>query len=665
MTHVGRTTGAAAVAALLAASAAAVDRPVAGRTLSAVDGPRKQLAWTSNDAAIVPPPRGGADDPTTAGATLLVTNPDSGELATVDLPASRWSATRAGGYRFRGPAGFPIASAALRAGALTVAARSAVISLNEPSQGAVGAVLATGGTRHCARFGGTIVRDAPGRFDARNAPAPAACPGGAATPRAGVSTDVRLASDVDGAAIAFTVHEPTRFFEGRRYPLVLEGHGYGGSRVTAAERPAPGGSGLVARLLDAGYGIVSIDQRGHGESGGTIRILDPSFEGKDLVQLLDWTESNLPWLAYRNANLLLGAIGGSYGGGYQHTIWAHDPRHRLDAIAPEITWHDLRWSLFPGGVFKSFWAVALSAVGNATPGGQDRELNDGLVMGLTQNALTPEQQDLLARVSLVSSCEAGTLGKIDALYWQSTGDTLFDLNEAVRNVACARALGGDVRLLTKNGGHDSVLGGASGEQCGALGKVQSIVDWYDEKLRGIAGRAAYVPRHCFHVDGSASDAVVTTSLPVGGTAFTAPAATVVAQDGSPQVASLLLTTVGAGGAVLAGVPTVHLTVSDPLGLDAGEPIVFVGLARRAAGTLADAPIPPHQVRPFRGYGTFDEELVGVATRLAAGDQVRLQVRAAYPPRYVGSGSDVAAPVQVAATVALPLLPATLPPPPAN
>jgi hypothetical protein len=35
------------------------------------------------------------------------------------------------------------------------------------------------------------------------------------------------------------------------------------------------------------------------------------------------------------------------------------------------------------------------------------------------------------------------------------------------------------------------------------------------------------------------------------------------------------------------------------------------------------------------------------------------------PRYVGSGSDVAALVNVAATVELPLLPANLPAPPAN
>src|SRR6202008_360633 len=128
--------------------------------------------------------------------------------------------------------------------------------------------------------------------------------------------------------------------------LILGDHGSGGSRVPAATRPAAGDAGTLGRLLDAGYGVISIDQRGHGDSGGQIRILDPDFEGKDLIQGLDWAEANLDWLAYRDQNLLLGAIGGSYGGGYQHTIYMHDPKHRLDAIAPEITWHDLRYSLF-------------------------------------------------------------------------------------------------------------------------------------------------------------------------------------------------------------------------------------------------------------------------------------------------------------------------------
>lgn len=650
---------------LSTATAHAADVLVPGRKLvmSAQSG-RQSLTFTAKSPLIAP-----TDDPRTGGATLSVVAADSGESATIDLPASRWTANAAGTvFTFKDPTG-TVKSAKIKAGALSVKARSTGISLNEPSQAGVGIVLATATTRHCALFGGTIRRNLPGRFQAKNAPAPASCPGGAAAPRAGVSTDVIIASALDGENVAFTVHEPTQFFEGRKVPLILEGHGYGGSRVTAANRPATGGGDTFARLLDAGYGIISIDQRGHGQSGGQIRILDPNKEGKDLVQIVDWAEANLDWLAYRGGNVLLGATGGSYGGGFQHILYAHDPQRRLDAIAPEITWHDLRDALFANDVFKSFWAVALSAAGNVTPGGQDPEINAGLLEGITMNSLTQQRQDLLKASSLIAQCEDGTLPPIDALYWQSTSDTLFNLNEAVHNAACVSALGGDVRLLTKNGGHDSLFPGIgglnTGEQCGLLQKTQSIVDWYDEKLRGVDGAATYIPRTCFHMDTTVDDGVVIDGVPIGGQAFTIPSTAILAQDASPQVQSILLTTAGAGGAVVAGLPTIDLTITDPTMLSLGDPIVFVGLARRPVGGLVDTLLQANQVQPFRDYGSHTGELVGATARLAPGEQLRLLVHASFVPRYVGSGTDVAALVNVAGTVRVPVLPDNLPAPPAN
>lgn len=76
---------------------------------------------------------------------------------------------------------------------------------------------------------------------------------------------------------------------------MLHGHGYGGSRAQT-----PGG--ILKRLVDNGAGVISIDQRGFGESGGTVRVLDPDFEGQDLLQILDWAEANLDWLRYSNKN---------------------------------------------------------------------------------------------------------------------------------------------------------------------------------------------------------------------------------------------------------------------------------------------------------------------------------------------------------------------------
>lgn len=498
---------------------------------------------------------------------------------------------------------------------------------------------------------------------------PATPAGGGSTPpgaaRTGVSTDMIIPSNVDGEAISITIHEPTQFVEGQKYPLILEGHGYGGSKISAAERPAAGDTGTFGRLLDAGYGIISIDQRGFGESGGTVRLFDPEFEGRDLVQIVDWAEENLDWLAYRNDNLLLGAIGGSYGGGYQHSLYALDPKKRLDAIAPEITWHDLRYSLFSNNVFKSYWATLLSAAGNVA-GRQDMQINQALVRGLTTNSISETDLDLLYRVSLISHCEGnnpdtagGALTRIDALYWQSARDTLFNMNDQIHNVQCLRALGGDVRMLTKTNGHDA----GDGETCGALKKSQSIVDWYDEKLKGMAGKASYIPQHCFTLGETGADGVVTSSIPVGGQSFQFPAQSVTALGVSPQPpTSVLLTQIGAGGAVLAGIPTIDMTVT---GTPALDPILFMGIAVRRAGTTTDTLVMGNQVAPYRGYGNHTGELVGLNVRLAANDEVRLLIHPAFSSRYPSTGSTLPAPVTVEGTVNLPLLSATLPAPPAN
>lgn len=500
-----------------------------------------------------------------------------------------------------------------------------------------------------------------------------------ATPRAGVSTDhLEVVSDVDGAVIAFTVHEPRQVVEGARYPLVLHSHGYGGSRVNAAGRPAEGGTDSFARLLDAGYGVVSIDERGFGESGGKVRILDPYYEGQDLLKVIDWAEGNLPWLAYRDDNLVLGAIGGSYGGGYQHLVHAIDPKHRLDALVPEITWHDLRYSLYSGDTFKSYWATLLSAVGNTkqpSGGGQDTIVNEGLAEGMATNHLSDDKLALLYQNSLASYCNGenpyalerlgnAPLAPVDAMYWQGIADTLFNLNEEQKNYQCLKAAGGDVRLLTKNQGHDTA--GAGGENCGELNKDRATVDWFDEKLKGIAGRAGYIPEFCYHLDGSVADGVVTPALPQPTQSFPIPEQALVAEQGNTSSVSVPLMTAGPGGAIVAGIPTIHVVMTDPTGTNSGDPIVFMILAKRVAGSGTDTELLPYEVRPFRGFTDGrDDELVGVSNRLAEGDELRLVIYSAYEARYPTSGSKTPTPVTVSGVVNVPVLPADLPAPPAN
>lgn len=321
-------------------------------------------------------------------------------------------------------------------------------------------------------------------------------------------------NSASGQVIAFTVFEPTNFDCESGNPLVLQGHGFGGAR----EREA---NGTITRFNEAGIGVISIDQRGFGESSGSVRVMDPDFEGQDLLQILDWAEQNLDWLRYRNDgstdgrgfNMVAGSYGGSYGGGYQMLIHNIDPLHRLDAMAPDITWNDLRYSLNPGAVYgvenyqpaegeiapigtvKSAWSLLLVAGGEAgslllplqndQPGGLfagneglDMVIRETLLRGITSNRFPDGALEFFRYHSPSYYCDTEVAGEqtflqgtatngvsqakpvgVDILFTQGFRDTLFNFNDAFHNFACYRNLTKpngdkpDVRLFTHQSGH--------------------------------------------------------------------------------------------------------------------------------------------------------------------------------------------------------------------
>src|SRR4029450_2622864 len=137
------------VAALLIVTAGwtwAADQLIAGRKLSvSVRSGRARTSFSAKDATIVAPAP-GPNDPTAVGATLKIVNPTSGESASVDLPSASWSASSSKvQYKFKNPAApsGPSAEriALLRNGSIKARAESTLISLNETSQGSLGAVL--------------------------------------------------------------------------------------------------------------------------------------------------------------------------------------------------------------------------------------------------------------------------------------------------------------------------------------------------------------------------------------------------------------------------------------------------------------------------------------------------------------------------------------------
>lgn len=342
-----------------------------------------------------------------------------------------------------------------------------------------------------------------------------------------------------GETIAFQVLEPIGGIDcDQGHPLVLHGHGFGGSRTTEG----------FERYREAGFAMISIDQRGFGESTGTVRVMDPEFEGRDLVQILDWAEENLDYLRYRqepslpdelNPNMVAGAIGGSYGGGFQLLLHGQDPQRRMDALVPDITWFDLRYSLNPGNVIKTGWDLVLAAGGEAGStgkgnGGLDPIIREILAQGASLNRFPEAGLDFFHYHSPAYRCSGEPVSlsdtstllnfqiappafdveptpypEVDVLLTQGMRDTLFNFNEAWRNFECLKALGGDVRLLTHQSGHilpveapedlqpgefiDPTAGlleipgfqGAAGEfACGDISISDATLNWLEHHLLG-------------------------------------------------------------------------------------------------------------------------------------------------------------------------------------
>jgi len=524
--------------------------------------------------------------------------------------------------------------------------------------------------------------------DGQGQPGPAA-----GSERAGKSYDVTITA-ADGESIAFTVHEPAQLVGGQKYPLLLQGPGFAGPRTDANQREfvAPAGTPLAdiqttQQYTDAGYGVVSFDQRGFGGSSGTVTIMDPDKDGLNLVQIVDWIESNLDWTAYRDNNLVLGAYGGSYGGGYQLMLNNVDPRKRLDAIVPSITWYDLSYSLGAGDVPKSGYGLALSAAGELSSGLEmDPAVLAILQHGLTDNRYTEEDNALLRYHSNRYFCDGVTDAgrrtathppKVDALLFQGMYDVLFNVNEAKANYECLSAGGGDVRLFTYNVGHvlpggvGLISGGLSGpadfSRCGPYEAGAMSLQWFDAKLKRDPAAITAVqgfPEHCITLSSNA-EGVVVDHIKTGGTDAQVPSTPVPLLLPTNQTVPLYTAT---ADTVVAGIPTATLTLENPapvpglpeglpLGVTSSDAFVFVSLARSRSGAPSQLEILGDQVLPVRGFGTHTIELNGIGVKLAAGDRIDLLVTAASLPQYplIIARNPLLPVVNVSGSVQLPVL----------
>ena len=500
-----------------------------------------------------------------------------------------------------------------------------------------------------------------------------------------------------GDTEAFTVFEPATFCGGKTYPLVLQGAGYSGSRQTSLsftnQVTGVASPGNIGQLVAANYAVISLDERGFGEDGGTARVMDPNFEGLMDLSVMDWAQAKLPWLAYGPTNdgadphePIFGSIGGSYGGMYQYMLLNIDKRHRLRAIAPQISPNDLNYALFPNGVVKSDWDLDLFVLGQSGGSGisyahEDPFLANSVTSGITTNTESPAVHDFFGYHSASYFCNGASVGsdgdagstplfapaqmppKVHALFLQGMRDTLFTFNDVYNNYSCFKRGGGDVRLLTYQYGHNALQVVPDpyvtlfyppteflDQRCGSLDYNTATLAWFDQYLKGIAGAAAGIPTEpCLSIQ--AGDAVLVPSVTTGhaGTAFPVPPTAVIA-GGAPDVpTAVALGPAFTAPGVVAGLPRLEVDVR-PVAAALGEPFLFVGIGQMHANRPGLYDLLDNQVAPLRGAGEHDVDLTGIAARVAPGDKLFLLIYGAQSQYVVDGSTNLAKPAIVPVTV---------------
>lgn len=474
--------------------------------------------------------------------------------------------------------------------------------------------------------------------------------------------------------INFSVLYPERC-PGDTFPLILQSHGYGGTRIRTVAANGdlhpdsahfPSINELVQALPYHGYVVISFDERGHGtaapgQAAHNARVIDPAAEIQDARAILDWAYDNAAANFIQTEtgtsvpkDLRVASIGYSYGGGFQMALSALDSR--IDAIVPNGTWNNLLYSLLPGdGVKLGFDGLlcVLGAQGNVNntplvaalcnlvgplggPAASTLRTRSDLGAAATRPTTLPRpaasEEELIQffythgagyfDVQQRNSQPWGfgetqaTLRPVPALFLQGNRDVLFNLTDAYFNYDYYARAGGDVRLISTEGGHmnplaQQVEGSAN---CGGVIGVNSILAWFDQKLKGVASpEYTAIPKVCISVTDTPAVNVAPTNaqlvglllnaFPVGSLsgAGSVPAlaptlnATVTAGSGTtPVFAPVATITAGQAGAVLAGAPRIASVAVAPGAGALVTAVAYVGVGIQRGGTtiLVDDEVTP-------------------------------------------------------------------------
>ncbi|MET9272397.1 CocE/NonD family hydrolase [Kribbella sp. NPDC003557] len=266
----------------------------------------------------------------------------------------------------------------------------------------------------------------------------------ASVPEPGTTTPVR---------ICYSLFRPATASKQHTVPLIFHSHGWGGSRATDPN--------AFKAWLDAGFGVLSFDQRSFGQSSGVAHVMNPDYEGRDVVKLVDLV-AGLDWVTQqRPGDPLIGAIGGSYGGGYQFagafTELRDRGRTRFDALAPEITWWDLKQSLAPLEAARTMWLSILFAGGGThLPPAVSKAFVALIATGAWPAGQAGRDLDaFFAHNGPAWHVQQGRRLDIPVLFGQGISDNLFNLNQGLANfdrALTARARAESI-FVGYNGGH--------------------------------------------------------------------------------------------------------------------------------------------------------------------------------------------------------------------
>ncbi|MFJ9538402.1 CocE/NonD family hydrolase [Streptomyces sp. NPDC101225] len=298
-------------------------------------------------------------------------------------------------------------------------------------------------------------------------------------------------------------------------PAVLATNGFGGSK-------SDGSTDAIGKAFaERGYVSLIYSGLGFGDSGCLISLDDPGVDGTAASRLVDFlggtraaddgTRADYVTLD-RAGDPRVGMIGGSYGGAVQLATAAVD--HRVDALVPLITWHDLAYSLDPNnasrtvpGAFKWQWTNGFYLIGEGQP--------------LTRPNLDPSRFDaltcphfvtracdtirtlnsgsypagptaaMLAYARSVSPVSYLSRVKAPTLLIQGQADSLFNLNEAAATYRTLTAQGTTAKMIWQSWGHSGgITDPAMGELDLSKGNLESsyvgrrILAWFDRYLRG-------------------------------------------------------------------------------------------------------------------------------------------------------------------------------------